>query len=154
MKGILEQIVIRPVKRQKTKSVEKVEVDPEIGLVGDHYHKINGDRQVTLISLHHLDQLASKLGLVHIDSSLTRRNLLISGLDFDQLLLQHVTLKIGKKVALRITGPCKPCGQMERTIGKGAREAMADLGGLTARVVSGGSIQVGDEIVLSDASVF
>ena len=148
MKGTLKKIFVRPKKRAETKQLQVAHIDRINGIVGDHYDKGLGKRQVTLISVRYLDLLRAALNVDPIHPGLTRRNLLMSDLDFDVLIDQKSRIKIGKSVVLEITGPCKPCGQMERLIGKGAQKAMHHLGGATARVIHAGPIHQGDQVIV------
>ena len=52
-------------------------------------------------------------------------------------------LTIGK-IVLEITGPCEPCSKMEAVLGMGAYNAMRGHGGVTAKVLVGGELKVGD----------
>jgi MOSC domain-containing protein YiiM len=79
-----------------------------------------------------------------------RANLLVEGLDLPQQ--AGARLRIGDSVLVEITQECAPCERME-ALHPGLRAALTPdwRAGARARVVSGGSIAVGDEIRAEDA---
>jgi MOSC domain-containing protein YiiM len=143
--GKVEWIGIRPQKRAELDSVKNVQVDLEEGLSGDHYAKAAGKRQVTLIQAEHLEAVSKILNKDGIDPRLTRRNIVVSGLNL--LALNDNQFQIGE-VVLEMTGFCYPCSRMEENLGPGGYNAMRGHGGITAKVVQGGTIQVGDPVGL------
>ena len=54
-------------------------------------------------------------------------------------------LNIGE-VVLEITGPCEPCSKMEKLLSKGAYNAMRGHGGVNARVIKGGNLNLNDPV--------
>lgn len=144
--GKLDWIGIRPGRREPVLPVREAGVTPEEGLVGDHYSGESGNRQVTLIQAEHLRGVAGMLHRDSVDPALTRRNLLISGLNL--LALKDARFRIGDSVVLETTGQCHPCSRMEENLGPGGYQAMRGHGGLTARVVQGGTIKLGDAVSL------
>lgn len=142
--GQLNSIAIRPVKRGPLKAVEQVEVSVDDGLSGDHYQGKSRNRQVTLIQGEHLDAVGSMLGNKEIDPLLTRRNLVVRGINL--LALKNKQFRIGKEVILETTGPCEPCSRMETNFGAGGYNAMRGHGGICTKVIRGGIIRIGDEV--------
>ena len=72
-----------------------------------------------------------------------RRNLVVSGINL--LALKNARLQVGEAL-LEIVGPCQPCSRMEQAIGPGGYAAMRGHGGMTARILVGGPISVGDTV--------
>jgi len=61
--GSVEWLGIRGSHKLPLTPVEQVEAMTDRGLEGDHYSKISGKRQVTLIQSEHLHAVASMLGI-------------------------------------------------------------------------------------------
>jgi len=141
-------IGLRPGHRQPVESVEGAEAVPGNGLVGDRFRGRGAEskRQVTLIQAEHLAAVGSFLGSGPIDPALLRRNIVVSGLNL--LALKEKHFRIGDAV-LEYTGQCHPCSRMEETLGPGGYNAMRGHGGITARVIEGGLIRVGDGVRMS-----
>jgi MOSC domain-containing protein YiiM len=124
--------------------VEQAEARIDRGLTGDHRAERPGSpRQVTLIQREHLGAVAMLLRLDSVRPELTRRNLLVSGINL--LALKDQRFAIGD-VVLEGTGLCEPCSRMEANLGTGGYNAMRGHGGITARVVNGGVLRVGDAV--------
>lgn len=142
--GRLEWIGLRPARRVPLLEVNHVEVLADHGLVGDRSAaRPGGKRQVTLIQREHLVAVAQLLGRDAMDPALLRRNLLVSGINL--LALRGERFRIGD-VMFEVTGPCEPCSRMEEVLGAGGYNAMRGHGGITARVLRGGVIAVGDAV--------
>lgn len=144
--GKVEWMSIRPERRSPVQPVTEVVISESSGLEGDHYGAKGGKRQVTLIQAEHLDAVASILKKDKIDPGLTRRNIVISGINL--LAFADQQFQIGEAI-LEMTGLCHPCTRMEEYFGPGGYNAMRGHGGITARVIRGGKVKVGDVVKLS-----
>lgn len=149
-RGRLEWIGLRPARGEPPRAVESVDAGPGTGLAGDRFRGTErSKRQVTLIQAEHLVAVGSMLGHGPVDPALTRRNLVVSGINL--YALRNATFRIGD-VLLEGTGPCAPCAKMESALGPGGFNAMRGHGGITARVLEGGRIAVGDPVTLERAA--
>ena len=145
-KGSVEWIGVRTKKKENLSVVQSIKVNKGTGLVGDHFKgNLSGKRQVTLIQLEHLNAISSILGVKKIDPKLTRRNIVVSGINL--LSLKHHQFRIGS-VILKTTGICAPCKRMEENLGLGGYNAMRGHGGITATVIKEGEIKLGDIVEL------
>ena len=141
--GVVEWIGVRPARRETMQEVETVTVDKDTGLDGDRYAKAGGKRQVTLIQGEHLDGLSSMLGIEPVSPATVRRNIVVRGINL--LALKDKQFRIGDAV-LEYTGLCHPCSLMEEVLGPGGYNAMRGHGGITATVISGGDVRIGDPV--------
>ena len=126
-------------------SVEEATLVAERGIQGDH--KVTGragtKRQVTLIQQEHLTAVAGMLHRDEVSPSQTRRNIVVSGINL--LALKGKQFRIGQAL-LEFSGPCEPCSRMEQNLGPGGFNAMRGHGGITAKVIKGATIRVGDDV--------
>lgn len=126
-------------------SLKHVEASTKSGLLGDRYQGRSGQRQVTILQDEHLPVIASCLGHEVISAATLRRNLVVRGINL--LALRDQMIVIGS-VELQVTGLCHPCSRMEEYLGAGGYNAVRGHGGVTARVLSCGTIGVGDPVRL------
>jgi len=147
-RGRLEWIGLRPARGEPLRPVSRVEATPGLGLAGDRFKGTEASkRQVTLIQSEHLAAVASILGREPFDPALTRRNLVVSGINL--YALRNARFRVGG-LLLEGTGICAPCEQMERALGPGGFNAMRGHGGITARILEPGAISVGDTVTLEE----
>src|SRR4029078_5859940 len=85
-----------------------------------------------------------------VDAASLRRNLVISGVNLlgarSLLRDEPLHLLVGPQVVLELTGPCEPCSKIEASLGIGAYNVLRGHGGMTARVVRGGSLEGGQVV--------
>ena len=155
--GRLEWIGLRPGRRLPVEACAQAEALPGLGLRGDHGKGLDelgtvearaipgtGRRQVTLLQAEHLPVIAALAGRAEVRPEELRRNLVVSGLPL--IALRDRTFRIGE-VVFEGTGECHPCSRMEEALGPGGYNAVRGHGGLTARVLVGGVLRVGDVVL-------
>ena len=142
-RGRVEWIGVRPTRKAPLETVERVEAVTDRGLAGDHYAKPGGSRQVTLIQAEHITAVASMLGRDPITPDVLRRNVVVRGINL--LALKDRQFFVGGAL-LQFTGLCQPCSRMELALGPGGYNALRGHGGITARVIRGGTLALGDEV--------
>lgn len=159
--GRLEAILLRPAREQPAIAVDRAEAVAGRGLLGDRSARAGrsgGRRQITLLQAEHLPLIAAWTGRPSVEPAILRRNLVIGGINLiggrSPLRDLCVQLRIGEVVVLELTGPCDPCSKMERELGHGAYNAMRGHGGMTARVLVGGPLAVGDPVQFSTTDTF
>lgn len=142
--GRLTWIGLRPARRAPMQAVETAVAETTRGLIGDHYAGNPGSkRQVTLIQAEHLPAIAALTGHARVPPEWLRRNLVVAGINL--LALKDRRFRIGA-VLIEGTGLCQPCSHMEEVLGPGGYHAMRGHGGITARVLHGGRLRLGDRV--------
>ncbi|WP_436793829.1 MOSC domain-containing protein [Actinospongicola halichondriae] len=139
-------IHIAPASRLPMKSVDVVEAEAGVGLVGDRYHGTR-HRHVTVQSAAALDEAAASLGSP-IDPGHTRRNITVSGGDIPTR--PGSRLRIGD-VDLEVVRVAAPCKLLDDVIGTGARKALHARAGSVFRLLTSGTIQIGDVVSFESA---
>ncbi len=145
--GRVEWIGLRPAPRVATRVVCEVEAVADRGLEGDRTaerSRPGNARQVTFIQAEHLAAMAALLQRP-VDPAQTRRNIVVSGINL--LSLKGHAFRIGG-ARFEMTGDCAPCSAMEAALGPGGYNAMRGMGGITAIVIEGGRVAVGDALTV------
>ncbi|WP_376088911.1 MOSC domain-containing protein [Roseomonas sp. CCTCC AB2023176] len=145
--GTVVWIGLRPARRALVLPVTEAVAEPGRGLRGDRYARADGARQVTLIAEEHLAAIGSFLGRAPVEAGCLRRNIVVRGINL--LALKDRRFRIGE-AALEWSGECHPCSRMEEELGRGGYNAVRRHGGITARVVGGGRIRLGDGLARLD----
>jgi MOSC domain-containing protein YiiM len=155
--GRVQALLLRPARDMPVRSVDRALLVAGAGIEGDRAaarasarpggHK----RQLTLIQHEHVPLIAAWCGLPALNAADLRRNVVVSGLNLlaarSPLTALRLELQLGSDgAAVELTGPCDPCSKMERVLGPGGLNAMRGHGGVTARVLRGGRVVVGDAV--------
>ncbi len=124
----------------------RAQVEPGVGLLGDRNAQPGAPpgrkRALTLIAAETLEDLA-RAGLA-LAPGAHRRQLVTRGVALETLIGRR--FRIGDVLA-EGTGPCAPCEHLEALTQPGVRAALEGRGGLTARVLEGGTLRVGDALI-------
>ena len=152
--GKLDAIYLRPARSVACNQPSTAIAIAGLGLQDDRTsfvasrNSFGSNRQVTLIQAEHITEL-EKLLNKPIDAAVLRRNLVVSGINLlaaKSLFKDEPMRLIIGNVELEITGLCEPCSKMESVLGKGAYNAMRGHGGVTAKVIIGGNLTLGDAV--------
>lgn len=142
--GRIAWIGLRPGHGEPMQIVQRAQVMAGRGLAGDRKaQRAGGERQVTLFQHEHLATIASFLGRSAIAPELMRRNIAVAGINLYALRDRRFT--IGHLV-FEGTGDCAPCRRLEETLGPGGFNVSRGHGGITARALSDGWIEVGSVV--------
>lgn len=132
---------IAPERKAPTVAVPRIEAEAGRGVVGDRYHGTR-HRHVSVQSRDDLAAAAAARG-APVPEGLTRRTVTLDegpvpAEPGDRLVIGDVELEVVRRAA--------PCAVMDTEIGSGARAAMHGRGGAIFRVLTSGTIAVGDEV--------
>ena len=144
---VVTAIHIAPASRLPMQRVDTIQAEAGKGLVGDRYHGTR-HRHVTVQSQAALDDAAAQLGSP-IDPAGTRRNVTIS--DGEVPDAPGARIRIGD-VQLEVVRRAAPCKLLDDVIGPGAKTALVRRAGSVFRVLTSGSIAVGDPVDLAPPS--
>jgi MOSC domain-containing protein YiiM len=112
------------------------------GIEGDRFfdHKENHCGQITFFSSEVFEEVCCLLDVTDKHPSVTRRNVITSGVDLNSLIGEEFTLQ-----GVRFQGveECRPCYWMDEAIAPGAEAALRNRGGLRARILTSGRLRTG-----------
>jgi MOSC domain-containing protein YiiM len=133
-------IARRAAKRAPMETLDTVTIGTVDGVAGDLRGK-PGRRQVTVLAREAWDAACAELGTT-LPWTTRRANLLVEGLDLAATTGTRLTIGA---VVLEVTGETDPCHRMDEQKA-GLRAALTPdwRGGITCRVVRGGTLSVGD----------
>jgi len=129
-----------PKRRALMEELPEARAVEDVGLEGCAHARPQGKRQVLLMDRETLDVFELAPGIV-------RENVTTEGLDVNGLAIEQ-RLQIGA-VELQVTAVCDPCEQIE-ALRPGLQAAMQGRRGMLCKVVQGGVLRRGDEIVVKE----
>lgn len=146
--AFLEAILIASAAGEPMQRLTEAEVIAGVGIRGDRYAVGRGhwsdpkwsDQEVTLIEAEVAEEL-------RVRPEQLRRNLVIRGVPLADLIGRE--FRIGDVLFAGVR-PCDPCTYVEQFSRPGISRLLAGRGGLRARVLKGGTVRVGDLVVLND----
>ena len=127
-----------PKRREPMEELQEARVTEDVGLQGCAHARPQGRRQVLLMDRETLDDFELAPGIV-------RENVTTEGLDVNGLEIGQ-RLQIGE-AELQVSAVCDPCEQIE-ALRPGLQAAMQGKRGMLCRVVRGGLLRRGAEIVV------
>jgi MOSC domain-containing protein YiiM len=128
-----------PKRRERMEELQEARALEDVGLEGCAHARPQGKRQILLMDRETLDVFELAPGIV-------RENVTTEGLDVNGLAIGQ-RLQIGG-VELQVSAVCDPCEQIE-ALRTGLQAAMQGRRGMLCKVVRGGLLKRGDEIVVT-----
>lgn len=152
--SIILAIYIAPAANAQAISLNTAELQAGRGIVGDRYYQENGtfseklrgkpDKEITLIESEQIDRFNNENGfLFDYGYGDFRRNLITQGIGLNALVGQRFRVGQTELEGIRL---CEPCSHLAKIIGQQVLQQMRHKAGLRARIVSGGTVTVGDGI--------
>ena len=130
---------------QKLREVEKIELLPGKGIVGNrHFQEDNNPKsQLTLIESENIDYYNKKFS-VQIPYVNFRRNIITQGIELNKLVGKQFFVG---EIKIRGNDLCRPCKHLQETLEqKDVVKEFLQKGGLRCEILTSGIIKVGDAI--------
>ena len=129
--------------RHEIVSVNSIRCVAGRGIEGDRYldYKKDWKGQISFIDRKVIDEVMASLGMSELDDSVFRRNVVVSGIDLNDLIGK--SFRIGGASFLG-TEECSPCFWMDQAVGEGAHELLKGRGGLRCKILESGELSLGE----------
>ena len=134
----------------KTITHQSIECSTEKGLPNDRFEF--SKYPITLISLEVAQEVCEELN-IPFDIKLFRRNIVVSGVYLNALIGKEFTINYhdnNSSVIFEGLEHCAPCTWMNAVMKKGAYKLMSGRGGLRAKILHGGILNCGENILSSN----
>ena len=136
----------KPAGTHPIESHEQIDLVAGRGIQGDRFFDWKEDYkgQITLIDLRIIDRVREHAGNPDLPTEAFRRNVIIEGLDLNDLIGKQFRLG---GILLEGSEECRPCYWMDGACGKpGTEELMKGHGGLRCRILESGTLCCGEVI--------
>ena len=148
MSGRVEAIFLSPEHGELPEPVDRVSAHAGRGLEGNRYYWADGaappGSAITLIASEAVEAVASE-GDVSVEPAATRRNVLTSGIDVNELVGKRFRIGYVECEGVEL---CEPCSTLESMTQPGVIKAFVHRAGLNADILSNGEISVGDPVAI------
>ncbi len=142
MPGVVLALAIRPTEGADMREVERLDLDPKRGVVGDYGR--HRRRQVTLLDEAAWNAAVTEAGDPSHPWTTRRANVLIRGMNLSGLVGQTITLGTSR---VKVLGEVDPCFKMNEAL-DGLEDALSRnwRGGVYCMVKQEGSVTIGDMV--------
>jgi len=137
---------IAPTARTPMTIVESITVTAGSGIDGDRYDGSN-HRQVSVQSLEEIELAEAEYGQP-LDAVQTRRNITLAEGLFDRNPGARLTVN---GIELEVVRDAAPCKLLEDEFGRGAKLALHKRAGVICRVLTSGTVAIGDPVNISSS---
>ena len=143
--GKIEAINITNISEENTFYINQAFLEKGKGIVNDRYYGNFKEKkeQVTLINLEEINNFNNQIK-VNIDAKDFRRNIIISGINLNELINKKIKIN---EVTLIIHEICQPCKYLQDKLKTpGLVKMLVNKSGVRAEIINSGSLSVGDKI--------
>ena len=143
--GKIEAINITNISKENTFYINQAFLEKGKGIVNDRYYGNFKEKkeQVTLINLEEINNFNNQIKL-NIDAKDFRRNIIISGINLNELINKKIKIN---EVNLIIHEICQPCKYLQDKLKTpGLVKMLVNKSGVRAEIINSGSLSVGDTI--------
>ncbi len=143
--GKIEAINITNISEGNTFYVNQAFLEKGKGIVNDRYYGNFKEEkeQVTLINIKEINDFNSLIDK-NIDAKDFRRNIIVSGINLNELINKKIKIN---DVTLKIHEICQPCKYLQDKLKiPGLVKILTNKSGVRAEILSSGSIAVGDAV--------
>jgi len=143
--GKIEAINISNISEANTFYVKQAYLEKGKGIVNDRYYGNFKEKkeQVTLISLEEINKFNRQINR-NIEPKDFRRNIIVSGVDLNQLINKQININ---NITLKIHEICQPCKYLQDQLKiQSLVKILVNKSGVRAEIITSGMLSVGDKI--------